>query len=174
MLFLKVFLTDKNIFSFWKSGELRNVQIPAIFQIPALSDLSRLNKIKRMRDHQKLVGLTAHQNSSEMNIKLQEHTYKPPANIRKKEKLPPSDYYGKVSLEILDSQEPFSLFLWFGGEGVCIVDLMIDGKKSNGWILNSGRKNGVQVTDIVIKGSRIPLGFRPRGLIQGNADHIKF
>jgi hypothetical protein len=142
------------------------------FAVGISSDLFVL-KQKDMKDHQKLVGMTAHQNNSEMNIKLQEHGYKPPANIRKKEKLPPSDYYGKVSLEILDHQKPFSLFLWFSGEevaqtpGVCIVDLMIDGKKSNGWILNSGRKNGVQVTDIVIKGSRIPLGFRPRGLIQG-------
>ena len=85
-----------------------------------------------MRDHEKIVGLTAHQHNSEMLVKLSEHSYKPPQNIRKKEKLPPADFYGKVSLEILNPNKPFSLFLWFSGEGVSIVDLMIDGKKSTG------------------------------------------
>ena len=39
-----------------------------------------------------------------------------------------------------------------------------------GWILRPGRKNGVSVTDVQFKGTRVPLEFRSdscRGLIQG-------
>ena len=111
-----------------------------------------------MRDPQKIVGMTVHQSGGratteqetiircdgdpaiKLGSKLTEAPYKAPdSQKKKKDKLPPSDWVGKACLNPIDPTVPFSIFLWYQPQEdelksnqVCIVDLLIDGKKSRG------------------------------------------
>ena len=126
-----------------------------------------------MRDNKKRCGMTVHQrevqedaSNSKRGLKLGkqcvEYTFKDPVGRRKKQMQPPVDYRGKAYLAIPSPKDPFSLFLWYEQKQdsdptrVC-VDVTVDGKRSPGWVLSSGRKNGIAIDHVMFRGERLPF-----------------
>ena len=140
-----------------------------------------------MRDHKKRCGITVHQTINESkeqefdkNKKLgpscPEFVFKEPLG-RKRNKGPPTDFTGKVYLGMLDPLRPFSIFLWYSKRAeddpeVACVDITVDGKKSPGWVLLNGRKNGICIDKIINRGEAIPFSFSPAK--PNNNDNLSF
>jgi hypothetical protein len=110
-----------------------------------------------MRDFLKQCGITVHQ-AKTINDKVVKLGHVCPEfpvakDAFKKKKKPPSDYRAIRFLGVADASVPFSIFLWYSKEyedspdQVC-VEVTIDGKKSRGWVLQSGRQNGICIDEI--------------------------
>ncbi|KAJ3314680.1 hypothetical protein HDV04_005686 [Boothiomyces sp. JEL0838] len=94
-----------------------------------------------MRDNKKRCGMTIHQNieqTDKLGSTCPEYPFK--EKERKKSKYPPNEFNGKMYLG--SPEDP---------EIVC-VDILVDGKRSPGWILKSGRQNGVCVDKVFYRG----------------------
>ncbi|KAI8896013.1 hypothetical protein BC833DRAFT_650774 [Globomyces pollinis-pini] len=128
-----------------------------------------------MRDQRKCCGITVHQQVElsdgkpleEAELRLgphcPEYPYKP-IKKSKKSRTPPNDFNGTKLMGILDHSKPFSLFVWYckreeDDPDMACVDITIDGKKSPGWLLKSGRKNGICIDKIMYRGAVTPFEF---------------
>ena len=122
---------------------------------------------RKMRDLIKTCGITIHQNqisSSKIGEKCPEYPYKESKPSKKRKYQPPTDHSQRVYLGILDPLLPFSVFLWYqkrndSDPGLCCVDLTVDGKRSPGWILKEGRKNGILIDSITKNSTTINYSF---------------
>ncbi|KAL2920164.1 hypothetical protein HK105_200230 [Polyrhizophydium stewartii] len=88
------------------------------------------------------------------------------ARRRKQAHQAPADYRGRAYLSVPSALDPFSVFVWYqqrtphDPDLVC-VDVAVDGKRSPGWILRSGRRNGVSIEQIMHRGKATVLEFSP-------------
>ncbi|KAH6560102.1 hypothetical protein BASA50_010791 [Batrachochytrium salamandrivorans] len=88
-------------------------------------------------------------------------------NKRKQAHLAPADYRGKAYLGVPSPADPFSVYVWYTArqpgidpEFVC-VDVTVDGKRSPGWVLRSGRNHGVSIEQIMHRGRPTSFEFSP-------------
>ncbi|KAK5668852.1 hypothetical protein QVD99_004634 [Batrachochytrium dendrobatidis] len=89
------------------------------------------------------------------------------ASKRKQAHQAPADYRGKAYLGVPSPADPFSVFVWYAArqpesdpEFVC-VDITVDGKRSPGWVIRSGRKHGVSIGQIMHRGKPTLFEFSP-------------
>ncbi|KAI8926465.1 hypothetical protein BC831DRAFT_549856 [Entophlyctis helioformis] len=99
-----------------------------------------------------------------------EFVYKDGAVERKKPlpSLPPADHRARSYLGVPHPHSPFSIFLWYARRDasdpdVVCVDITVDGKRSPGWVLRSGRMHGIAIEKVLVRGVAASLEFSPAG-----------